>query len=156
MANSNKMRPAAALTAAELVAYQDGAVVSRTLIKRAGGTMTLFAFDEGQALSEHTAPFDVIAHVLDGEASATVLYVSTRGQSRFIAQWIDDVSEWNCSIVCSDLRPGSSSPNASERMAYVLPSETIIRRFARSRAQACDRRSRQVARRTRGNRTPTS
>jgi quercetin dioxygenase-like cupin family protein len=72
MANSNEMRPATALTPFELVAYQDGAVVSRTLIKRAGGTMTLFAFDEGQALSEHTAPFDAIAHVLDGEASITV------------------------------------------------------------------------------------
>jgi len=72
MANANEMRPATALTPPELVAYQDGAVVSRTLIKRAGGTMTLFAFDEGQALSEHTAPFDAIAYVLDGEASISV------------------------------------------------------------------------------------
>jgi quercetin dioxygenase-like cupin family protein len=72
MANSNEMRPATAFTPPELVAYQDGAVVSRTLIKRAGGTVTLFAFDEGQALSEHTAPFDAIVHVLDGEASITV------------------------------------------------------------------------------------
>lgn len=72
MANTNEMRSATALTPPELVAYQDGAVVSRTLIRRAGGTMTLFAFDEGQALSEHTAPFDAIAYVLDGEASITV------------------------------------------------------------------------------------
>ena len=72
MANSNEMRPATALTAPELVAYQDGAVVSRTLIRRAGGSMTLFAFDEGQGLTEHTSPFDAIAHVLDGEASITV------------------------------------------------------------------------------------
>jgi quercetin dioxygenase-like cupin family protein len=55
-----------------LAAYQDGAVVSRTLLKRAGGTVTLFAFDEGQALSEHTAPFDAVAHVLEGEAEITI------------------------------------------------------------------------------------
>jgi quercetin dioxygenase-like cupin family protein len=55
-----------------LAAYQEGAVVSRTLLKRAGGTITLFAFDEGQALSEHTAPFDAVAQVLEGEADITV------------------------------------------------------------------------------------
>lgn len=72
MANPNEMQSATALTPPELVTYQDGSVVSRTLIKRGGGTVTLFAFDEGQALSEHTAPFDAIAHVLDGEASITI------------------------------------------------------------------------------------
>jgi quercetin dioxygenase-like cupin family protein len=55
-----------------LVAYQDGAVVSRILLKRDGGTVTLFAFDEGQSLSEHTAPFDALAHVLEGEALVTI------------------------------------------------------------------------------------
>src|SRR6478752_10676191 len=55
-----------------LTAYQDGAVVSRTLLKRGGGTITLFAFDEGQGLSEHTAPFDAVAHVLEGEAEITI------------------------------------------------------------------------------------
>jgi quercetin dioxygenase-like cupin family protein len=55
-----------------LAGYQDGAVVSRTLLKRAGGTVTLFAFDEGQALSEHTAPFDAVAYVLEGEADITI------------------------------------------------------------------------------------
>ena len=65
--------PAATPTAPlAMVAYQDGAVVSRTLLKRAGGTMTLFAFDEGQSLSEHTAPFDAVAHVLEGEAGITI------------------------------------------------------------------------------------
>jgi hypothetical protein len=54
-----------------LVAYQDGAVVSRTLLKRAGEIETLFAFDEGQSLSEHTAPFDAVAHVLEGQADIT-------------------------------------------------------------------------------------
>jgi len=55
-----------------LAGYQDGAVVSRILLKRAGGTVTLFAFDEGQSLSEHTAPFDAVAHVLEGDADITI------------------------------------------------------------------------------------
>jgi quercetin dioxygenase-like cupin family protein len=57
---------------AGLVKYQEGAVVSRTLVGRATGTVTLFAFDEGQSLSEHTAPFDALAHVLEGEAEIVV------------------------------------------------------------------------------------
>ena len=61
-----------AINLAGLAAYQDGAVVSRTLLKRAGGTITLFAFDEGQSLSEHTAPFDAVAHVLEGQADITI------------------------------------------------------------------------------------
>lgn len=56
----------------DLVNYQDGAIVSRTLVNRATGTVTLFAFDEGQGLSEHTAPFDALAHLLEGEAEITV------------------------------------------------------------------------------------
>jgi len=58
--------PAVALDLAGLVSYQDGAVVSRTLVKRNACTVTAFAFDAGQALSEHTAPFDAIVQVLDG------------------------------------------------------------------------------------------
>ena len=57
---------------AGLVDYQQGAVVSRTLIKKATGTVTLFAFDAGQELSEHTAPFDALVQVLDGEAEITI------------------------------------------------------------------------------------
>ena len=56
----------------DLIAYQDGAVVSRTLLKRPTGTVTLFAFDQGQGLSEHTAPFDALVHVLDGEAEIVI------------------------------------------------------------------------------------
>jgi len=56
----------------DLVNYQDGAVVSRTLVNRGTGTVTLFAFDEGQGLSEHTAPFDAVAHLLEGEAEIVV------------------------------------------------------------------------------------
>ena len=51
-----------------LLQYQDGSIVSRVLLKNKGGTVTLFAFDEGEGLSEHTAPFDALVVVLDGEA----------------------------------------------------------------------------------------
>lgn len=47
--------------------YQEGSTVSRTLIQQKNGTITLFAFDEGEHLSEHTAPFDALVHVLDGQ-----------------------------------------------------------------------------------------
>ena len=57
---------------AELVAYQDGAVVSRTIVFRKSGTVTLFAFDAGEGLSEHTAPFDAMVQVLDGEVEITI------------------------------------------------------------------------------------
>lgn len=56
----------------ELTNYQDGAVVSRTLVRRPAGTITLFAFDGGQGLSEHTAPFDAIAQILEGDAEITI------------------------------------------------------------------------------------
>ncbi|MBC7260038.1 MAG: cupin domain-containing protein [Chloroflexi bacterium] len=56
----------------ELVAYQDGAVVSREIVSQKTGTVTLFAFDAGQGLSEHTAPFDALVLVLDGEAEITI------------------------------------------------------------------------------------
>ena len=58
--------------AADLVDYQLGSVVSRTVIDKKTGTVTLFAFDEGEGLSEHTAPYDALLHVLEGEAYVTV------------------------------------------------------------------------------------
>ena len=61
-----------ALTMNELVAYQDGSVVSKTLIDKKIGTLTLFSFDAGQGLSEHTAPFDAFIQVVDGEAEITI------------------------------------------------------------------------------------
>jgi len=67
-----EMPGAEALLLPEMVNYQAGAVVSRALIQRTAATLTLFAFDEGQGLSEHTAPFDALAHVLEGEAEITV------------------------------------------------------------------------------------
>lgn len=57
---------------ADLVEYQDGTVVSRTLVKKPTGTVTLFAFDAGQELSEHTSPFDALLQVLDGEVEVTI------------------------------------------------------------------------------------
>jgi quercetin dioxygenase-like cupin family protein len=56
----------------DLVNYQEGSVVSRTIVKRTTGTVTLFAFDDGQGLSEHTAAFDAVAYLLEGEAEITV------------------------------------------------------------------------------------
>ena len=67
-----EMKAAEAMRLAELVNYQEGAVVSRTLLSRPTGTVTLFAFDAGQGLSEHTAPFDALAHLLEGEAEIVV------------------------------------------------------------------------------------
>lgn len=62
----------AAQNLADLVAYQESSVVSKTLIKKEAGTVTLFAFDKGQGLSEHTAPFDAMVCVLDGEAEISI------------------------------------------------------------------------------------
>jgi len=60
------------VTLADLVDYQEGSVVSRTLLKKDTGTVTLFAFGEGEGLSEHTAPFDAPVYVIDGEAEITI------------------------------------------------------------------------------------
>lgn len=56
----------------DLVSYQEGAVVSRIIVKRETGNVTLFAFGAGQELTEHTAPYDALVQVLDGEAAITV------------------------------------------------------------------------------------
>jgi quercetin dioxygenase-like cupin family protein len=60
------------LPLAELVNYQNGAVVSRQILKREKGNITLFAFDEGQGLSEHTAPFEAVVQIVEGEAEITI------------------------------------------------------------------------------------
>ena len=57
---------------ASLVDYQDGSVVSRTVIDKPTGTITLFAFAQGEGLSEHMTPYDALVQILDGEASITV------------------------------------------------------------------------------------
>jgi len=58
--------------AAELIDYQQNSVVSQTLIKKQTGTVTLFAFDKDQGLSEHTAPFDAMVQVIDGRADIMI------------------------------------------------------------------------------------
>jgi len=60
------------LRLSELVQYQTGSIVSRTLIKKEKGTLTLFAFDKGEVLSEHTAPYDAFVYIVDGVANVTI------------------------------------------------------------------------------------
>ncbi len=62
----------APLVANRLVEYAEGAIVSRTILQREAGNVTLFAFDAGQGLSEHTAPFDALVFVLEGWAAITI------------------------------------------------------------------------------------
>ncbi len=57
---------------AHLVNYQDGSVVSKEIIKKRSGTVTVFAFDQGQGLSEHTAPFDALVYVMDGRVEIMI------------------------------------------------------------------------------------
>ena len=61
-----------ALKLVNLIDYQEDSIVSRTIINKAAGTFTLFAFGGGQGLSEHTAPFDALVYLLDGEAEVTI------------------------------------------------------------------------------------
>jgi quercetin dioxygenase-like cupin family protein len=63
---------AQAAPSSDLVSYQKGAIVSREIIRRRTGTVTLFAFDRGQGLSEHTAPYDALVHIMDGEAEISI------------------------------------------------------------------------------------
>ena len=68
----SELPPARSIVLERELAYQPGAVVSRTLAKTRGGSVTLFAFDVGQELSEHTAPFDALVQVLDGAVQLTI------------------------------------------------------------------------------------
>jgi quercetin dioxygenase-like cupin family protein len=70
MANENII--AKSVNVAGLIGYQEGSIVSRTVIDKPAGTVTVFAFDKGQALSEHTAPYDAIVQVLDGEVEVSI------------------------------------------------------------------------------------
>jgi len=72
MTNSSDNLLAQPLVLSDLVQYQAGAVVSRTLIDKKIGTLTLFAFDDGQGLSEHTAPYDAFVQIVDGSADVTI------------------------------------------------------------------------------------
>ena len=67
-----KLPPAEAVDLASAVEYATGSIVSRTIAENDGGTLTLFAFDAGQGLSEHSAPFDALVQILDGDAELTI------------------------------------------------------------------------------------
>jgi len=71
-ADQDAIKSAEVKQLAELLQYQDGAIVSRVLLKNKGGTVTMFAFDVGEGLSEHTAPFDALVIVTDGEAEIEI------------------------------------------------------------------------------------
>lgn len=70
--STNKNEDLKTLKPAEIVQYQTDAVVSSTLINKPTGTVTLFAFDSAQGLSEHKAPFDALVQILEGKAEITV------------------------------------------------------------------------------------
>ncbi len=70
--NEQKNLVGKALDLQELILYQEGSVVSKTLLDKGIGTITLFSFDSGQGLSEHTAPFDAVVQIVDGEAEITI------------------------------------------------------------------------------------
>lgn len=69
----SKKPPVGATKMVDLIDYQEDSVVSRTLIDKKSGTVTLFAFGEKQGLSEHTAPYDALVLILDGEAEITIV-----------------------------------------------------------------------------------
>lgn len=72
MSNKKQELKAQASNLEGLIDYQEGSVVSRTIIDKKTGTITLFAFDVNQGLSEHTAPYDALVYVLDGEVEVTI------------------------------------------------------------------------------------
>lgn len=78
MSDQNSVRPAEVKNLLDLLQYQDSSIVSRVLLKNKGGTVTLFAFDAGEGLSEHTAPFDALVVVTDGEAEVEIAGESFR------------------------------------------------------------------------------
>ena len=66
------LAPAQVARTADHASYQDGSIVSREIVKKTTGSVTVFAFDEGQGLSEHTAPFDALVQVLEGEVEIMI------------------------------------------------------------------------------------
>jgi quercetin dioxygenase-like cupin family protein len=68
----NNILPGTAISLNNAIQYQTGSVVSKEIVRKATGTVTLFAFDQGQGLSEHTAPFDALVYILDGDAKISI------------------------------------------------------------------------------------
>ena len=82
--NQEKTQAAEVRPLGELLQYQEASIVSRVLLKNKGGTVTLFAFDQGEGLSEHTAPFEALVLVIDGEADIEIAgkaYRVSRGET---------------------------------------------------------------------------
>jgi quercetin dioxygenase-like cupin family protein len=75
------IEPAKKQSLGTLVSYEPGSIVSRTIVDREAGTVTLFAFDEGEGLSEHTAAYDALLYLLEGEAVVTVSGVPNKMRS---------------------------------------------------------------------------
>jgi len=96
-----------ALNLKNLVEYQDGSIVSKEILKKDTGTVTLFAFDRGQGLSEHTAPFDAMVCILDGTAEVII-----SGQSR-------QVREGEMIIMPAD-KPHALKANEQFKMMLVM------------------------------------
>lgn len=81
---SNPIEASQVFVTSESIDYAAGAVVSKTIVKKPSGNVTLFAFDQGEGLSEHTAPFDALVQVLDGVAEVTIAgkaYILKQGES---------------------------------------------------------------------------
>jgi quercetin dioxygenase-like cupin family protein len=94
-----------AITVKDNVDYSDGSIVSKIILNKDTGTVTLFAFDQGQKLSEHTAPFDALVHVVDGEAELII------GGEQVI------VSEGQLAVMPADI---PHAVNANERFKMLL------------------------------------
>jgi quercetin dioxygenase-like cupin family protein len=90
-----------------LVGYQDGAVVSRTIIDKNEGTVTVFAFDAGQGLSEHTAPFDALLQVIDGTAIVTI-------------EGVENVVKSPCAVIMPANRPHAVRADGRFKMVLVM------------------------------------
>lgn len=97
----------AAFDVAGLAAYQTGAVVSRQVLKKEAGTVTVFAFAEGEGLSEHTAPFDALVHVIDGEADVVIAGTTHRVRA-------------GCAIVLPAGRPHSLAAPVPFKMVLTM------------------------------------
>ncbi|MFN8324112.1 MAG: cupin domain-containing protein [Chitinophagales bacterium] len=81
---ANEIVPAQTFIFADSIEYASDSIVSKTIVKRPTGNITLFAFDQGQALSEHTAPFNALVQVIDGQAEiiiAQTIHRLTAGQN---------------------------------------------------------------------------
>ncbi len=69
---ANTIEPSKVFTSNDSIGYADGAVVSKTIVKKPSGNVTLFAFDKGEGLTEHSSPFDALVQILDGNAEITI------------------------------------------------------------------------------------